>query len=75
MKSILDSKSIELTCPQCSKKFNETIGKLKTNPAVTCSACGTSISVNASELRSSMKKIDDALANLGKSLGRLGKSR
>lgn len=73
MKSVLDSQSIELACPNCARKFTETIGKLKTNPRLTCRGCGGAISIHADDLRREIAKVDKALADLGRSVRRLGK--
>lgn len=78
MKSILDESSIEVPCPHCGNKFSERLGKLKTNPKLTCPSCGGSISINADQAGRAgreLKKVDDAVADLRKSLGRLGKLR
>lgn len=45
-----DSKLISIPCPQCGEKFNESIGRLKTNPKLVCSSCGQIIAINADEL-------------------------
>lgn len=75
MKSLLDNSSIELTCPECSHKFKERLGKLKTNPTVPCPHCGTGIAVNADQLVPAMDKVDKAAADFLKAASRLGKKR
>lgn len=71
--SILDDKTIEITCPQCSHKFKERIGRLKTNPNLTCSRCRASIRVQADQLRKATESVDKKLADLKRSLGKIGK--
>ncbi len=71
--NMLDSQTIELACPHCSRKAAQTIGKLKGNPKLTCRACGQSFAVNANELRTGIQKIEKSLADLQRTLGRLGK--
>lgn len=73
MKSILDDSSIELTCPHCSAKFSERLGKLKTNPKLTCRKCGGFIQISADQLRQETAKVDKAITDLKRTLGRLGK--
>lgn len=69
----LDSQTIELPCPHCGKKSAHTVGKLKTNPQITCSGCRQVFRVNANELRAAVQKIEKSLADLRRTLGRLGK--
>lgn len=69
----LDSQAIEFACPHCSRKNTQTIGKLKSNPQLTCRACGQAFTVNANELRTGVQKIEKSLADLQRALGRLGK--
>jgi len=71
--SILDTSSIELTCPHCGHKFSERIGRLKTNPKLTCTKCRGSIQISADQLRTAVQKVDKGLAQLRQTLGRLGK--
>ncbi|MEN9375983.1 MAG: hypothetical protein RL710_1140 [Pseudomonadota bacterium] len=73
MKNLLDDQTIELACPNCSRKFKERIGKLKTNPKLTCTGCSTVISIDANQLRSEIAKVDKSLADLQRTLGRFGK--
>jgi len=73
MKSLLDDQTIELTCPHCAHKFKERIGKLKTNPTLTCSGCHQSITIRADQFRNEIAKVDKSLADLRRTLGRLGK--
>lgn len=60
----LDQHALELTCPQCSHKFKETIGRLKHNPQLTCGGCGTAINIQADELASAIKTIEQSLRDL-----------
>lgn len=73
MKSELDSQRIELPCPNCGHKLSERIGKIKTNPTLICNGCGNSFSVDATAFTKEFKKIEKALADLRKTLGRFGK--
>lgn len=73
MKSLLDDQVIELPCPHCGHKLKERIGKVKTNPKLTCGRCRGVIDVKADQFRAEIAKVDKALADLQRTLGRLGK--
>lgn len=73
MKSILDNESAELTCPHCGHKFSERLGKLKTNPTLTCAKCRGVITVDAHQLRRVLDKNTKALADLKRQASRLFK--
>lgn len=73
MKLDLDRQSIDIPCPHCRGKISETIGKLKTNPKLTCRHCRQSFNVEANQLRAGIQQAEKAFADLQRSLGRLGK--
>jgi transcription elongation factor Elf1 len=73
MKNALDSQTIEISCPHCGHKLSETIGKLKTNPKLTCTRCKGGISVNATHMRTEITKVEKALLEFQRTLGKLGK--
>jgi restriction system protein len=41
----------DLTCPDCGRKFNETLRRLSEIPTVTCPGCGEKIDVNLTDER------------------------
>lgn len=67
----IDSHAITITCPACSKKFEEKIGRLKKNPKLTCKGCGAVIAIEAKELRSATDAIKKSLDKLRATLGKL----
>jgi transcription elongation factor Elf1 len=73
MKNILDDQPIELACPHCGHKLKERIGKLKTNPKLTCGSCRGHIEIKADQMRGEIAKVEKALADLQRTLGRIGK--
>lgn len=73
MSSLFDESPIELTCPHCSHKFSELIGKLKANPELTCGSCNGAIQISADGLNSALGEVDDSLADLGKAIERFNK--
>lgn len=72
MKNILDDQAIKIPCPHCGHELSQTIGKLKTNPKLTCTKCRGQISVDANQMRREVAKVEQALADLQRTLGRLG---
>lgn len=75
MKSVFDSERIDIPCPHCGHKISELLGKLKTEPKITCPKCGGGITFDASDLNAGLKKTDKALAELNAALGSFGKKR
>ena len=73
--ALFDDSRIELTCPSCSRKFSERLGKLKANPKLTCPGCGQAIAIDASGLNAGLKQADKSVADLRRTLGGLGKKR
>lgn len=73
MKNLLDSHNIEIPCPHCSKKNSETIGRLKTKREITCRHCGASFDLDTSNLRREVAQVENQLAQLNRTLGKLGK--
>jgi hypothetical protein len=71
--SIIDSHPVELTCPHCARKFSETIGKLHTNPKLTCPGCRGVIQIEADQLAAARKTVDKSLADFRAALSRIGK--
>lgn len=73
MKSMLDSQAITIPCPNCGHQLSQTIGKLKTDPELTCTKCSTRFKVDATDMRREIAKVENALANLRRTLGKVGK--
>lgn len=73
MKSAIDAHRIDIPCPQCGHKLSETIGKLKTDPKLICPACGTGIEIDAAQMRRDLAGVEQQLADLQRTLRRLGK--
>lgn len=68
-----DAQEIELTCPKCSHKFKESIGRLKDDPQIPCPGCSAVIEINAKGLRDGLESADKAVADLKGQIGRLFK--
>lgn len=73
MKNVFADAKIELACPHCAHKFSETIGKLQTNPHLTCGSCRQGFDIDASQLRAAVEKLSKSLAKLNATARRLGK--
>ena len=73
MASPLDSQTVEVPCPHCGHKLRETIGKLKTNPKLTCRHCSGVVDIDASDLCRKITGVEKQLTDLSRKLSRLGK--
>jgi len=72
MTNLFDESSIELTCPHCGHQFSERLGKLKAEPQLTCGSCSGAITIDASGLNATLKEVDQAQAELARTLRRFG---
>lgn len=72
MTNFLDSTEIEIPCENCSHKTKKSIGWIKSNKDFTCS-CGTKITIDASQFKSEIAKVEKSLAELQKTLKSFGK--
>ncbi|PRG29270.1 hypothetical protein C6T62_24285 [Burkholderia multivorans] len=66
-----DSHRVDVSCPKCSKKISETLGRLKRDPTLTCPVCKSDIRIEASQFRDAERAIKKELDSIRKSLGKL----
>lgn len=72
MAGFLDSSEIEIPCEKCGHKTKKSIGWIKTHSKFTC-ACGVEITLDASQLKSEIGKVECSLSGLQDALKKLGK--
>lgn len=73
-KGFLDKSKITITCPNCSHRFEESFGRLKTNPKLVCSNCGRTIQIEGgASLDQAGKTVDDGIADLRKTIKKFNK--
>ena len=72
MKNMPDSQLAEVACPHCARKFSESVGKLKANPALKCPGCGQSIKVRAEGLKAGLAQSEKAIADFKRAISRIG---
>ena len=68
----LDSGKISFDCPQCGKKINTTVGRIKTKPKFSCS-CG--LLIDANKAAKGFRGVDKKLAEFQQAIERLNKRR
>ena len=73
MKLDLDKQRLNISCPSCKKKLNESIGRLKHDATLICNGCGATITVDAKQLRAGMKSAQKTMDDLGASIRKLFK--
>ena len=61
---------ISVPCPKCGQKSKQKISRLKTSPKLTCPACGAIFHVEAKQFRAGLEKVEKALADFRKKLGK-----
>ncbi len=69
----LDSHAIELTCPSCRGKITHTLGQLKHKTSLRCPLCHRDIALDQGDFRREITKVEQSLAQLGKTASRLRK--
>ena len=68
---MLDSQRIELPCPHCGHKISKNLAQLKTHhQGITC-RCGVVFNVDKAQLLRDIDKVEQAAAELKRTLGRL----
>ena len=67
----LDDAKVEIVCPTCHRRFEETLGTLKLDPVIRCPGCRQPIQVQADRLRSDLEKVERGLAEPDRTLGDL----
>ena len=72
MSNFLDSTEIEIPCENCSRKTKKSIGWIKSHKDFTCS-CGTKITLDASQFKTEIAKVEKSFAALQKTLKSFGK--
>lgn len=72
LSDLISNASIEIECPKCGHKFEQTIGRLKSDPEMPCPGCGTSIQFQAEGLRTALDEVDDATAKFKRNIDNLG---
>lgn len=72
MPGFLDTTEIEIPCQNCSRKTKKSIGWIKSHNDFTC-ACGTHITIDASNFKSEIAKAERSFAELQKTLKNFGK--
>jgi DNA-directed RNA polymerase subunit RPC12/RpoP len=56
------SATVNIPCPQCGEKFEQTVAELEMGPRLRCPACGVAIRVDARKI---MQRIKEAAAKAG----------
>jgi DNA-directed RNA polymerase subunit RPC12/RpoP len=69
----LDSQRIEIPCPHCAHKIGQTIGQLKGKTKLVCPACRKNFELDQTNLRSQIAKLEKTLAELNRTISRIGK--
>lgn len=62
--SVLGDFKIPIPCPKCKHEIKETIARLKTQPAITCSSCVATFNVKDKNFRSEIDRAEAACCRL-----------
>ncbi|GAA5099391.1 hypothetical protein [Wohlfahrtiimonas larvae] len=64
----LETHSINVKCPKCSRIVSETIKHLKNNPVTYCNTCNDSFDVQEEDINKGIDRISATIASLKESL-------
>lgn len=62
MASDLNSAQIPIECPQCQHQTQQTIGRLRRNPQITCPRCSSAFRIDATDLDKKIRSIEREIA-------------
>ena len=62
-----EKEAVEITCPKCGHKSEESVGRLKTD-GYTCPACG--YTCDPSELARAIKEVEDSVEKLKREIAK-----
>lgn len=68
-----DATKIDIECPGCGRRIQETLGRLKNSPTLVCPNCQQRIAVDGKEAKKGLDSVDRSLRDLDKALKGLGK--
>lgn len=69
----LDDEPLGIDCPGCGKQLGISVGQAHREPNFTCPDCGAELTFDTTGLDTGLKQANDALADLDRTFGKLGK--
>ena len=72
MSGMFDKTTFEIECPN-GHPIVKAIGELRRSPTFDCEVCSATIKVDASQFDSTMRDVDRALSDLGKTIDKFGR--
>jgi transposase-like protein len=67
---MFDSATINIPCPECSRKTSKTIGWIKSHNSMTCSGCGASITLDKKDLLRGLQQVDKSIQRFSKAISK-----
>lgn len=71
--AVLDSKTINVPCPHCGKKFPERLDKLRTYQDLPCPSCRGIVRVDRDAIRRLVSESEKQIADFKRGLSKFGK--
>lgn len=72
---MFDSQEIGIPCPECGHKTSKSVAWIKTHDKMTCGGCGREITIEDKGFSAGLKEFEKGVADIRKSLRRIGKRR
>lgn len=68
-----DDKDLDIPCPNCGNNIQEKLGRLKTDPELTCTACANTFTIDATKFRDGISEVEKSLDSFMADIGRMFK--
>lgn len=65
MKLNVENVALDIPCPRCGQEIHETIGRLKNDPNLTCTACGQPFLMDLNEFNTKIAAVEKSLDDFG----------
>ena len=67
---LLGDPSLPIHCPKCGHESTEKLSRLKASPKLICSACGTTIRIDAKQLKEGLASVEKSLDDFRKAISK-----
>jgi len=70
--AVFDKAKLGIPCPKCGHETKKTIAWIKSHVEMTCSGCGSAVTLDSSKLEKGLGRVEKQIDGLKRKLSRLG---